>query len=200
MTAPAVVRLDRKRADRLTARLAGAADLMLDLVVEAYEGEVWKVYGLASWSDYTAAKVPQLAIIGKGLPVEQRRDAVELLRGRGLSLRGIADVLGIGSSTVKRDGEARGLRLVASTRRDGRVRTIGAAPAKRPARVHRVDPIVSRVRAAGADGLTVRDLVADLRWSQHVVSAALTRLSARGGPLVYCRPERRGQFGRYVAG
>lgn len=199
-TATAVATLDRARARAITRKLAGAADLMLDLVVEAYEGRVWTVLGHDSWPAYVAAEVPALAVIGKGLPIEQRRDAVAVLRTRGLSLRGIAEVLGIAPNTVRTDAGARDVELAEVVGIDGARRAAArATSARRRRRVPLTDRLVELLAAAGPEGLTVREVCERVHESRVEVAPALTRLQ-RASRVVYLSPARRGLFGRWAAG
>jgi hypothetical protein len=193
-----VGRLELARARSITRKLVGAADLMLDLVVEAYDGRVWEVLGHPSWAAYVAAEVPALAVIGKGLPVEQRREAVAVLRGRGLSLRGVSEVLGIAPNTVRTDAAAAGVQLAEVVSLDGSRRSSSAAPARRRRGPVKTDRTVALLAGAGPDGLTVRDVAKALRCEQHKAAATLTRLED-AGRIVYRPGDRRGQFGRYVA-
>jgi predicted transcriptional regulator len=201
VTAPAgVVRLDRARARAITRRLRGAVDLALDVLVEAYMGQVWEPLGHASWAAYVEAEVPGLSVIGKGLPLEQRRDAVAELRGRGLSLRAVAEVLGVAPSTVKGDADARGVELAQVLGLDGRRSTTArsSSTSRRRGPV-KTDRTVALLLDAGPDGLTVREVARALRCEQHKAAATLTRLHD-AGRIGYRAPERRGLFGRYVAG
>lgn len=200
MSAAAVVHLDRARARAITRRLAGAADVLLDLVVEAYEGRAWAVLGHESWAAYVAAEIPALVVLGGRDRVEQRRAAVAVLRGRGMSLRGVAEVLGVAPNTVRTDAAAAGVELADVVSLDGVRR-----PAKRttPARRRRAVPLTGRLVAllagAGPDGLTVREVCERVHEGRVEVAPALTRLRA-AGRVDYRLPERRGQFGRWVAG
>lgn len=200
MTAAAVGRLEVARARALTRKLAGAVDLALDLVVEAYEGQAWAVLGHDSWAAYVAAEVPSLAVIGRGLPVDQRRDAVAVLRGRGLSLRGVSEVLGIAPNTVRADAAAAGVQLARVVSLDGSVRSSSRSSSSRRRRGPvKTDRTVALLLEAGAEGLTVLEVARALRCPQHMASATLTRLQA-AGRVGYLPPARRGLFGRYVAG
>jgi hypothetical protein len=195
----APARLEIARARSITRRLAGAADLLLDLVVEAYEGQAWAVLGHASWSAYVAAEVPALAVIGKGLPVEQRREAVAVLRGRGLSLRGVSEVLGIAPNTVRTDAAAAGVQLAEVVSLDGSRRSSARSTSTRRRRGPvKTDRTVEILAGAGPDGLTVREVARALKCPQHMAAPTLKRLDD-AGRIVYRRPERRGQFGTYVA-
>jgi len=199
--AAAPARLEVARARALTRKLAGATDLMLDLVVEAYEGQAWAVLGHQSWAAYVAAEVPALAVIGRGLPVEQRRDAVAVLRGRGLSLRGISEVLGIAPNTARTDAAAAGVQLAAVVSLDGSVRSSSrsSSSSRRRRGPVKTDRTVALLADAGAEGLTVLEVAKALRCPQHMASATLTRLQA-AGRVAYLPPARRGLFGRYAAG
>jgi hypothetical protein len=198
VTAP-VRQLEVARARALTRKLAGAVDLALDLVVEAYEGQAWAVLGHDSWAAYVAAEVPSLAVIGKGLPVDQRRDAVAVLRGRGLSLRGVAEVLGIAPNTARTDAAAAGVRLAEVRSLDGSVRSASSTSTRRRRGPVKTDRTVALLAGAGPEGLTVLEVARALRCPQHMASATLTRLVA-ARRVAYLPPERRGLFGRYTAG
>ena len=195
--APAVGRLEVARARAITRKLAGAVDLALELVVEAYEGRAWEVLGHESWAAYVAAEVPALSVIGRGLPLEERRDAVAQLRGRGLSLRGVGEVLGLAPNTVRRDAAEAGVQLVEVRSIDGSRRSAVGSSSRRRRRTPLTDRVVQLVAGAGDNGLSVLEVVAQLRTPRTEVAPALTRL-VQAGRLSYVRPERRGQFGRYV--
>lgn len=188
--------LDVARARRLTKRLQEALTVAVDLLGEAFTGRAWEALGYQSWDEYCAAELPELAQLR--MPLEERRAAVSELRGRGMSTRAIAAPLGLSVGTVHRDLEAAGVQLATVTSLDGRKRP-GAAPAAPAApRLTNVARAVLVVREAGAEGVSVHELTKRLRLNQCATSALLSRLSHEGGPLVYLRPAKRGQTGRYV--
>lgn len=196
----AVVQLDRARAERLTEKLRGALDLAVELVRELHAGEGWRAMGYDSWPAYCHGELPQLAVIVRGLPKEERRAKVSELRASGMSLRDVAEVTGLAPNTVRTDSA--GVTLLVTRSRDGALRPATSSPA--PAKRRRTGPpktdrAVALLAGAGPDGLTVRDVARELRCRQHEAAATLTRLED-AGRIVYRRPERRGQFGRYVAG
>lgn len=197
--AAAVVRLDRRRAELLTARLREVLDLAVDLVAELYRCEGWRAMGYDSWSAYCRTELPQLAVIVKGLPREERQAKVAALRADGqLSLRAAAELTGLSPNTVKADTAAAGLQLVAVTRSsDGAVMAAAAPAAARRRGPRKTDRTVELLAAAGPDGLTVRDVARALRCPQHMAAATLTRL-VQSARVVYLSPARRGLFGRYV--
>lgn len=197
--AAGVVRLDKARARALTRRLRDALDLSLDLLTEAFHGRAWEVLGYASWSAYCAAELPALALLGKGMPAEQRQGVVVELRRQGMSHAAIAKPLGVGVGTVHRDLEAAGVSIATTESLDGRRRPgkVPAAAAPSRPRARKTDRAVELVAAAGPEGLTVRDLVAATRWNQCQASATLHRLE-RAGRVRYLQPARRGLFGRYA--
>jgi hypothetical protein len=197
VSAAAVVTLDRARARAITRRLAGAVDVALDLVVEAYEGRAWAVLGHASWADYVAAEVPALKVIGKGLPADERRDVCADLRSRGLSLRGIGEVLGLAPNTVRAAlaGVEQPAEVVSI---DGSRRSSTGTPSDTPRKSPvKTDRTVALLAGAGPAGLDVRDVARALRCEQHKAASTLTRL-VDAGRVGYVAPERRGMFGRYV--
>lgn len=190
--------LDVARARRLTRQLQEALDLALDLLLQVHDGQAWRALGHSSWGEYCAAELPQLAILGKGMAEPERVAAVGELRGQGMSFRAIAAALGLGVATVKRAADDAGVQLATVTSLDGRKRSTTSAPRRRRSGPPRTDRTVLLVAGFGTDGATVLDVVAATRWKQHVASATLTRL-VQAGRLAYLAPERRGQFGRYVA-
>jgi hypothetical protein len=198
VSAAVVLQLGRARARSITRQLAGSVDVALDLMVEAYEGRVWAVLGHDTWAAYVAAEVPALKVIGKGLPADERRDVCTDLRRRGLSLRGIGEVLGLAPNTV-RAALAGGVELPAEVvSLDGSRRSSTSTGERRRRRgPAKTDRTVTLLAGAGPDGLTVRDVARALKCPQHMAAATLTRLED-AGRILYRRPERRGMFGRYV--
>lgn len=196
----AVGPLDVARARRLTKQLREALSVAVDLLGQAFDGRAWEALGYASWEQYCTTELPELAILGKGMPTAERRATVAALRtGRSMSLRAIGKPLGLSAQTVQRDLEAAGVQLATVTSLDGRQRPAAAAqPAVRRPRVKRTDRVVELLAGSGAEGMNVRDVARALRWSQHITSATLTRL-AEAGRITYVRPVRRGLFGTYVA-
>ncbi len=202
MTAPAVPAAvpGVAEARELTKALRRSLKTSLALLTEVYDARVWDTQGYPSWSAYCAAELPELAVIGKGLPEQQRTEVVVALAGRGLSTRGIAEPLGLGASTVSRVLRAAGTTRTASTGTDGRTRRVTATTARRRTARPRGDVtarVLAAVAAAGPDGATVLAVMQAARLPRESVSPALFRL-ADTGRLAYLRPERRGQFGRYV--
>lgn len=200
MTATAATRLDVARARRLTDQLRQALDVAVELLGEAFEGRAWEALGYASWEAYTAAELPQLAILGKGMPVGERVATVAALRGKGMGLRPIASALGLGLATTKRAADAGGVQLATVTSLDGRARpgkTGQENTGRTRPRLTNVARAVLVVREAGDAGVTVHEVTRRLRLSQSATSALLCRL-AGDGRLTYRRPAKRGQTGTYV--
>lgn len=205
--AAGVVRIDVARARALTRQLQRALDVAVELVRELHESEAWRVLGHDSWPAYCAAELPQLRVIVRGMPKEERRAKVAELRGAGMSLRDVSEVTGLAPNTVRADAAAAGVQLVTVKSRDGALRParVSGIPASSassassaPARPL-TDRLVQLLRAAGPDGATVLELCDRARVRQARVAPALCRLAA-AGRVEYRRPERRGQLGRYVAG
>ncbi len=202
--AAGVVRIDVARARALTRQLQRALDVAVELVRELHESEAWRVLGHDSWPAYCAAELPQLRVIVRGMPKEERRAKVAELRGAGMSLRDVSEVTGLAPNTVRADAAAAGVQLVTTKSRDGRLRParvsgIPASPASPASPRPLTDRLVQLLRAAGPDGATVLELCDRARVRQARVAPALCRLAA-AGRVEYRRPERRGQLGRYVAG
>jgi hypothetical protein len=197
--AAAVVQLDRARAEQLTAKLRDALDVAVGIVRELHEREGWRAMGYPSWPAYCRAELPQLAVIVRGMPKDERRATVAELRGSGISLRDVAELTGLAPNTVRADAAAAGVRLELVRGRDGALRSATAAPAPVRRRTPTTDRLVALLAAAGPGGMTVRDVVSASRLPRVEVSPALCRLAA-AGRVTYRAPERRGQFGSYVAG
>jgi len=172
--------------------LAGAVALLGEL----YDGRAWVTLGLGSWQELVDAELPELAQL---LTVGEKRALVVDLRQRGLSLRAAAAPAGVSAATAKTWTDDAGVQLATVTSLDGRQRPGTAAETSRAPRLTKDARTVIIVREAGAQGVTVHDVVKRMRLGQCSVSARLSRLSREGGPLVYLRPEKRGQTGRYVA-
>lgn len=196
--AAAVVRLDARRARALTTKLQETLDLAVELVRELHEHEGWRALGFDSWPAFCEAELPQLRVIVRGMPKDERRAKVAELRGAGMSLRDVSEVTGLAPNTVRADAAAAGVQLVAVKSRDGALRP-AVATSSAPARPRPLtDRLVAAVRDAGQDGVTVLELCDRLRVRQARVAPALVRLD-RAGRLDYLRPAKRGQVGRYVA-
>lgn len=176
--------LDYMAARRLTKQLRETLDLALDLLTEAFDGRAWVALDYPSWEAYCETELPQLAILGKGLPVAQRQAAVAELRGRGMSLRAIAKPLGLSPNTVKADAAAAGVQLASVTSLDGRARPSTSAKtsperAQPAATVSGAQRTVDLVTAAGERGLTVRELCKKTGWHHGQASGQLSRLAKR---------------------
>lgn len=192
--------LDVARARRLTKRLREALSVAVDLLGQAFDGRAWQALGYDSWEAYCAAELPELALLGKGMPAAERRATVAALReGRGMSLRAIGAPLGLSPQTVQRDLAAAGVQLATVTSLDGRQRPGAAADVEAPGRprLTNVARAVLYVQEAGEAGRTVHEVTRKLRLHHGATSALLSRLAA-DGRLVYRRPAKRGQTGTYV--
>ena len=196
--AAAVVRLDEKRARALTREIQKTLELAVELVRELHERDGWRALGYDSWPAFCRAELPQLAVIVRGMPKEERRAKVSELRASGMSLRDVSEVTGLAPNTVRADSA--GVQLESVKSRDGAMRPATAtAPAAPVKRRPKTDRTVELLRAAGPDGMTVLQVAKELRCPQHKAAATLTRLED-AKRITYRRPERRGQFGTYVAG
>lgn len=191
--AAAVVRLDAARARALTRELQKTLDLAVELVRELHEREGWRALGHDSWPAFCRAELPQLAVIVRGMPREERDAKVSELRAGGMSLRDVAEVTGLAPNTVR--AASRGVVLEKVKSRDGAMRPATSSAVKNPATVPTTERLVQLVAAAGP--LTVTEVCRRARLPREVVSPALCRLAA-AGRLVYLAPERRGLFGTYA--
>lgn len=200
MSAPlaAAQPLDVARARRLTKQLREALAGALELLQEVFDGRAWEALDYPTWEAYCAAELPELAKLR--LPLEERRAAVATLRGRGMSLRAIAAPLGLSPNTVKADAAAAGVQLATVTSLDGRARPgASTSPTQARPRLSNVARAVLYIRESGDAGRTVHDVTGKLRLNQAATSALLCRLAdPADGRLVYRRPAKRGQTGRYL--
>jgi hypothetical protein len=168
----------------------------VELLGELYDGQGWQALGYVNWQALCDAELPELKQL---LTVAEKRALVVDLRQRGMSLRAAAAPAGISAATAKTWLDEAGVQLATVTSLDGRVRPASSAgPKPDKPRLTNVARAVLMVRGAGADGATVHDVAAKLRLNQCATSALLSRLAA-DGRLVYRRPAKRGQTGRYVA-
>jgi transposase-like protein len=184
---------------RVRAQLAQARELLAgarELLAELYDARAWVTLGLDSWQELCARELPELAQL---LTLAERRSLVVELRRGGMSLRAAAAPAGVAPNTARKWLDEAGVQLATVTSLDGRQRPATATPAPARPRVAKTDRAVALVADAGADGLTVFDVMRSLRWRQSQASATLHRLAA-SGRLAYLAPERRGQLGRYVTG
>jgi hypothetical protein len=192
--AAGVVRLDAARARSLTRELARALDVAVELVRELWQGEAWRALGHDSWEAYCAAELPQLAVIVRGMPREERDAKVSELRET-MSLRAVSAVTGLAPNTVR--AASAGVVVEKTRGRDGVLRPATSTRTPAP-RVPTTVRVLAVVVGAGPDGLTVREVCKAARLPREVVGPALCRLS-QTGRLSYVRPQRRGLFGRYVS-
>lgn len=191
--------LDAQAARALTLQLRDALTLAVDLITRLIDGRADQALGFASWADYCAAELPELAQLVERSTVDERRAVVVALHGRGHSLRGIAGPLGLAPNTVRADLAAAGAPKRATvTSLDGRQRPAAAAPKPKAKPLPLVVRIVQLVDA-NPDGVTVHDVASKLRVHHGQASGSLSRLAA-AGRLTYARPARRGQTGRYLPG
>lgn len=91
------------------------AELELKLV-RAYQGRAWLALGYDTWDDYIAGEFRSAPL---ALPREERRAAVQSLRGWGLSTRAIASATGTPQRTIADDVRLSGNRSVIANANDG---------------------------------------------------------------------------------
>jgi hypothetical protein len=177
----------RARARRLTDQLRGALDLSVELLTTAYRERFDRELGYPSWSAYCRTELPQLAILGKGLPPVERRAVVLELRRQlpNAGLRPLGEALGLAPNSIK-----------AALAEPAAPAPVEEAPRPRLTNVARA---VLHVRESGETGRTVHEVTRKLKVNQCAASALLSRLAA-DGRLAYRRPAKRGQVGRYVIG
>lgn len=88
----------RERADRIRAGLASFMQMRQD-IADAYAQRDWVALGYGSWGAYVDAEFGAQ----RGLPRDERREAVAELRQIGMSQRAIASTLGVDQKTVSND-------------------------------------------------------------------------------------------------
>lgn len=89
-----------EEARKITDRIINGTTVIGDLIAEAYLRRAWAVLGYDSWDAYVSGEFPDTPL---ALPREKRKEVVESLRGRGLSLRAIAAATGTNHQTVAND-------------------------------------------------------------------------------------------------
>lgn len=92
--------LNEEDARAITARILQGTIVINDLVVEAFQRRAWSALGYESWDEYLDGEFGGAPL---SLPREKRKEAVESLRGKGLSLRAIASATGTSPQTVAND-------------------------------------------------------------------------------------------------
>jgi hypothetical protein len=200
VSAAAAAPIDAARSRAKVQRLQAALDLSLELLHDVYAGGDWRVYGHPTWEAFCAAELPQLAQLGKGMKPAERAAAVVELRGRGMSLRAIGTPLGLAPNTVRAALADADVQLATVTSIDGSQRAATVEAPARP-RLSHIARAVLFIREAGEEGRTVHEVTKRLRISQCAAAALLSRLAhPDDGRLIYLRPAKRGQTGRYVLG
>jgi hypothetical protein len=99
--------LTRREAENLTEQIRSKMRAMrlsraeaVELILQAYSGQAWRALGYQSWDAYTVEEFSDVRL-WRGL--EDRRQWVDDLTGRGLSSRAIGSALGVDHATVVRD-------------------------------------------------------------------------------------------------
>jgi len=202
----ATVDLTPDEARALTAEIRGVARDLVALVQRAYDGRAWIALDYPTWSEYLAAEVGTAL---RGIPVEDRREAVGAWADGGLSTRAIQAALGLKSDqTVRAD-----LKVVRPEGRAAVVGLDGRAYAQKPAAgprgfladgqqarpLTKTQRAVADLDAAGEAGITGPELGKRRRWTHGIYSAVLSDLhrtgriarltESRSGMAVYCSLE-----------
>jgi hypothetical protein len=96
-----IVDLAADEATEITSRIrAWVRQSPIEDIKRAYFGRVWSAMGYDSWAEWCDCELD-----GFKLPAVERREVVSDLAQSGMSNRAIADVIGVGKSTVCRDRE-----------------------------------------------------------------------------------------------
>jgi len=196
MSAAVATELEVARVRRAIAELRGHLGESVRLLRELYEARAWVTLGLPSWGALIDQELPELEQL---LTEAERRAVVLELRAAGASLRAAAEPAKVSAATAKTWCDDAGVTPAQVTSLDGYVRpatSTGVKPAAKP-RLTNVARAMLVVREAGERGVTVHEVAKRLRLNQCATSALLSRLAA-DGRLIYRRPAKRGQTGRYV--
>lgn len=182
------------RADRIRANVA---ELVADLVA-AWREHDDEALGFESFASYTAWLFGDVKRVS--IPVEARRELVAGMTERdGLSVRKIADALGVSKSLVADDRK-----VMLADEQLVEARVLDVEPGDEPVDVVVLDPLrglspkwraLARVAGAGADGLTSLELVEVLGAAWETSASSLSKLASRGwvvaGSLAEARENRR---------
>ncbi|MGW4244049.1 hypothetical protein [Nocardia sp. NPDC004722] len=87
-------------AQELTDRIRAGAEMVWELITEAYLDRVWEVLGYCSWDEYCTKEFGSCRL---QLPREERQEIVASMREIGMSTRAIAAATGVNYATVSRD-------------------------------------------------------------------------------------------------
>jgi hypothetical protein len=197
-------RLDAESARALTGRLRAALEVAHELLLEAYHGQAHTALGYRTWAEYCAGELADLQ--HTRLPRPQRRELVATLHTSGMSKRAIATGLGMDDSTVRADlkplpGRVEvGEQLPQQLPEHAAVAALPPAPAPVLVELGRgTDRVLAVAAAAGAAGVTWRDVADALGWHHGQASGALSALHGqdrlvrlaerREGCAVYVRPD-----------
>lgn len=152
----------------------------------------WEVFGLATFGEYCAEKLPELEHIKLRVAPRQARTKALLEADPTVTEREIAAATGASPATAHRDVLAVTGRAVASNEA-GPQPPVTAPPV--PQSGYRA--AVALVAAQGAHGLTVKELAAATGWHHGQASGALSKAARK--QLIRARPTFRDGCAAYVA-
>ena len=190
----------RSTAERRAERIrANVAELVVDLVA-AWRDHDDEALGFESFASYTAWLFGDVKRVS--IPVEARRELVAGMTERdGLSVRKIADALGVSKSLVADD---RKVMLADEQLVDARVLDVEPGDVIDGEVVEQLDPLrglspkwraLARVAGADANGLTSLELVGLLEAAYETSASSLSKLAAKrlvvAGSLAEARENRR---------
>ncbi|MEC3953804.1 hypothetical protein VMT65_12260 [Nocardia sp. CDC153] len=92
--------MELSTARELTDQIKAGAEVLWQLIAQAYLDRVWEALGYSSWDEYCAQEFGECRV---RLPREERREIVASMREIGLSTRAIAAATGVNFATVSRD-------------------------------------------------------------------------------------------------
>ena len=175
----------RERADRIRAGLPSYVQMRQD-IADAYAARDWAALDYASWPEYVMAEFgPDLLRLSRG----ERQEAVQDLRGQGMSTRQIGNAVGVSEGTVRNDlakvrsdyapeDKPAPERVNGSDGKSYPAKKATKAPAERVSRSDRPAGSDSRSETGAATGQGPRP-VADLRTPHADPGREKARLAAR---------------------
>lgn len=159
------------------ARIAGDLHNLMAQIEKLYKGRGWEALGYQSWEECCAGEFSEVQLWST---VQERAERSMALRGASMSFRGIAAILGVGTSTVFRDlsGELSG--VPNGTPDNGEILKIQGIDGVFQPATNEKDAISERrerVEELRDQGLTQTEIAKKLSVSQGTVSKDISEAS-----------------------